>query len=360
MDKVILFGRGRYFEEKKDAIFDKNVIKEIWDSSLEIGTQCTYESVQVINPVEANKGGNERIFLLSVRFIDMWKVLVDMGIRPERMVLPYDLPHQFENDEVICHCIKEIAFSHDEVIIKTRADEAFRVHNEIEWRGLLRKFYRETYPVINAISQMDTSPVSNQFATERGLPIDRYYIELFLNSNKRFIKGTVLEIEDNSYTKLFGEENCDSMVMDVSSNSEKVDFIANLETGEGIRDKIADCFICTQTLMYIYDLKRTADNIYKLLKPDGVALITCSGISQNSRRCMDNYGCTFNYNVDALRQMFGDTKRFEILEIGSYGNAKTVSAHIVGLCQEDLTKDDFGVNDKYYPLIVYVVVRRVS
>lgn len=360
MDKVVIFGRGRYFEEKKDALFDEYEIKEIWDSSLQRGTSCLYESVPVLNPADADKSGNESILLLSVHFVDMWKTLVSLEIRPERMVVPYDMPQLFENDEAVSHCVKGIEFTYDEVVITSKADEIYRVHDESEWHSLLRTFYRETYPVINAISQMNTHPVSEQFATERGMPIDRYYVELFLKKNKHFIKGTVLEIEDNSYTRLFGGDDCDSIVMDVSSQSETVDFIANLETGKGIRERITDCFICTQTLMYLYDLKRTADSIYRLLKPEGVALITCSGISQNSRRCMDNYGCTFNYNTDALRLMFGDTDRFEILDIGSYGNVKTVSAHIVGLCQEDLNEDDFSVNDKYYPLVVYAAVRRVS
>ena len=45
------------------------------------------------------------------------------------------------------------------------------------------------------------------------------------------------------------------LIMDVSSKDEGITFQGNLETGEGILDGIADCFILTQTLMYIFDLK---------------------------------------------------------------------------------------------------------
>ncbi|MGB2696377.1 MAG: class I SAM-dependent methyltransferase, partial [Candidatus Zixiibacteriota bacterium] len=48
------------------------------------------------------------------------------------------------------------------------------------------------------------SPISRQFGFDRGKPIDRYYIENFLNENKHFIRGRVLEIGDNSYTKKYG------------------------------------------------------------------------------------------------------------------------------------------------------------
>ena len=47
-------------------------------------------------------------------------------------------------------------------------------------------------------------PVSRQFGLERGLPIDRYYIEKFLAQHAVDIRGRVLEIGDDSYTRWFG------------------------------------------------------------------------------------------------------------------------------------------------------------
>ncbi len=168
-----------------------------------------------------------------------------------------------------------------------------------------------------------------------------------------------MEIEDNMYTRRFGGMKVNnSIVMDVSSTGNGITFQGNLETGEGIRDGIADCFILTQTLMYIFDLKSAAHNICRLLKKDGKAFITCSGISQNSMRCMDHYGCYFNFNQDALIRIFEDEEELRIIDSGSYGNVKTVTAHLNGLCCEDLKESDFEANDKYYPLIVYVVVER--
>ena len=145
--------------------------------------------------------------------------------------------------------------------------------------------------------------------------------------------------------------------MDVSSDSEKIDFNANLETGEGIRDNVADCFILTQTLMYIFDLEAAVKNIVRMLKPGGVALITASFLSQNSQRCMDNYGAYFNFNSGTFEKLF-DGNGASVLDSGSYGNVKTVMAHLVGMCAEDLDESDFDINDKYYPLIVYAVVRK--
>jgi hypothetical protein len=48
------------------------------------------------------------------------------------------------------------------------------------------------------------TPLSRDFSYDRGLPIDRYYIERFLAANASDIRGHVLEIADNTYTGRFG------------------------------------------------------------------------------------------------------------------------------------------------------------
>ena len=129
--------------------------------------------------------------------------------------------------------------------------------------------------------------------------------------------------------------------------------------GEGIADCIADCFICTQTLMYIYDLETAVHNIMRLLKPNGVALITCSGLSQNSERCMESYGAYWGFNEAVFHKMFSKESRLELINTETYGNCKTVLAHIAGLCVEDLKEADFIMQDKCYPLVCCAVVRKI-
>ena len=48
------------------------------------------------------------------------------------------------------------------------------------------------------------TPISTKWGFDRGLPIDRHYIENFLAVNADDIRGGVLEIGDNSYTRRFG------------------------------------------------------------------------------------------------------------------------------------------------------------
>lgn len=361
MENIIVFGTGKYFECKKETLETKYHIIKFLDNRVGKGKKELYRDgdTEVINPDDLDQADGTPIFLMSVHFVSMWRQLCRIGISPARIRFPYTEEPFFENDEALCHYLSHITFSRNYFSCVRKNEAAVKIRNEDEWRDLLRDAYRSRYPLIGSIAKMGTEPVSRQFGTERGTPVDRYYIERFLGKYKQMIRGDVLEIEDSTYSLRYGEERLrNAIVMDVGREGGDISFRGNLETGEGIRDEIADCFILTQTLMYIFDLKSAAHHIVRLLKRGGSALITCSGISQNSKRCMDDYGCCFNFNTDALRRLFEQEEGVEVVEAGSYGNVKTVTAHLNGLCCEDLAADDFIPNDKYYPLIVYAVVKK--
>src|SRR5688572_11822938 len=47
-------------------------------------------------------------------------------------------------------------------------------------------------------------PFSEHFGCERGVPVDRYYLDRFLASHRHLITGRVLEIQAPAYTRLYG------------------------------------------------------------------------------------------------------------------------------------------------------------
>lgn len=56
--------------------------------------------------------------------------------------------------------------------------------------------------------------------------------------------------------------------------------------------------------MFIYDFSSVVNNIYKMLKPGGVALITVAGISQLAREDAGNWGSYWSFEPDSLRKGF--------------------------------------------------------
>ncbi|MGD2159342.1 MAG: hypothetical protein PVG32_20870, partial [Anaerolineales bacterium] len=97
-------------------------------------------------------------------------------------------------------------------------------------------------------------PISSYWGSERGKPIDRYYIEQFLAENTQVIRGHVLEIGDDQYTRLFGGERVTkSDVLHVTERKTGVTIIADLtDADDAIPSDTFDCIILTQTLNAIY------------------------------------------------------------------------------------------------------------
>src|SRR5918994_645327 len=123
------------------------------------------------------------------------------------------------------------------------------------------------------------TPVSREFGFDRGLPIDRYYIESFLARQAGDIQGHVLEIKDRTYTRKYGGSSVQvSDVLDMIEDSPQVTIVADLASAPHVPSDTFDCIICTQTLHLIYDVRLVVQTLYRVLKPGGVLLATIPGI----------------------------------------------------------------------------------
>jgi len=67
----------------------------------------------------------------------------------------------------------------------------------------IKKIFTKPVAFDNALR---TKPISAKFGFDRGTPIDRFYIEKFLQNNAGHIRGKVLEISENTYSGKYGKE----------------------------------------------------------------------------------------------------------------------------------------------------------
>lgn len=211
----------------------------------------------------------------------------------------------------------------------------------------------------NPIKEWPLEVVSSNMGCDRGIPIDRYYIEKFLFMNKKSIHGNVMEIGDNIYTKKFGENIENSYILTADNTTFKKD--AKIIYGDlqvsGEKDMV-DCFILTQTLPFIYDIHSAAKNIINMLKNDGIALITVSGVSMLSEYDNSRWGHYWGFTELSLRRLFENFVPEKNIEIISMGNAKAASAFLYGLCVEDISVSDLDYEDKLVPVTIGALVRK--
>jgi SAM-dependent methyltransferase len=198
-------------------------------------------------------------------------------------------------------------------------------------------------------------PISPDWGSERGQPIDRYYIESFLAANARFVQGRVLEIGDDTYTRMFGDDRvtqCD--VLHVAEKRSKVTIIGDLTSAEHIPSDAYDCVILTQTLQTIYDVPAVVNTVYRILRPGGVVLVTVPGISKISRYDMDRWGYYWSFTTKSMQYIFETVFRAQDLQIEAYGNVLAAIAFLHGLAKEELDQRELDYFDPDYELLVTV------
>ncbi len=199
------------------------------------------------------------------------------------------------------------------------------------------------------------TPISRVFGFDRGLPIDRYYIEAFLEKYANDIKGNVLEIGDDSYTRKFGGIRVSrSEVLHAIPGNPQATIVGDLETGAGIPQEAFHCMILTQTLLFIYDVKAAIANCYTTLKPGGVLLATFPGISQISRYDMDRWGDYWRFTTLSARRLFEDVFPAENVNVQSHGNVLIAIAFLHGLATQELKQKELEYHDSDYQVLITV------
>jgi SAM-dependent methyltransferase len=196
-------------------------------------------------------------------------------------------------------------------------------------------------------------PISSEWGSERGLPIDRYYIEKFLAKNAEDIQGHILEVGTNKYTLSFGGERViKSDVLHVAEEKPEVTIIGDLTKAEHIASNFFDCIILTQTLQVIYEFHEAVKTIFRILKPGGVVLVSVPGISKISRYDMDRWGYYWGFTSLSIQRLFEAVFPAANIHTKAFGNVLVTIAFLQGLATEELRKKELEFVDPDYELLI--------
>jgi SAM-dependent methyltransferase len=193
-------------------------------------------------------------------------------------------------------------------------------------------------------------PVDRGFGRGGGRPIDRYYGERFLAANAGLIRGDVLEIGDDRYTRAYGR--------DVRSSSVATAPDADLVTGRGLPDGAAyDCVILYDTLQHIYDMAGAVATTHRLLRPGGVLLATFNGIAPISRNDYEAWGEFWHPTDLAVRRLL---EAFDAVDVRAHGNVLAACALLYGLSAEEIGPRRLEPHDPDYQVSITATAQRAS
>ena len=203
--------------------------------------------------------------------------------------------------------------------------------------------------------------MSRVFGSDRGRPIDRWYIERFLERHRDDVRGRVLEVAEATYTGWYGDGQVTSSdVLYAVQGLPEATVIGDLTTGDGLPSGAYDCFICTQTLQCIYDVAAAVRGTRELLVPGGVLLCSVPALSQTSRLDRERWGDWWRFTAGSMRRLLEDVYGPGNVTVSAHGNALVAASFLYGLSAEEIDPAALESDDDEYEVVITARAVRTS
>ena len=197
------------------------------------------------------------------------------------------------------------------------------------------------------------TPISELWGYDRGLPIDRFYIERFLGKHADDIRGHVLEVGDDAYTRRFGGARVQKIDVLNLKDDPGTTIQADLSSAPHIPSDQFDCIVFTQTLQLVWDLEAAVATLHRILRPGGVLLATFPGITHTQDVNWFPYWY-WNLTSGSATRLFGQVFPPEALAVEGHGNVLATVAFLEGIAAEELRPSELDFRSPTFDVTITV------
>ena len=223
--------------------------------------------------------------------------------------------------------------------------------------GARRHVRRITHPVWLG-SLRRTTPISDAWGYDRGTPVDRYFIEAYLDSHKADIRGRVLEVRDARYATKLGQGVTHVDVLDIDGSNPRATIVADLAHAAKIESDQFDCFVLTQTLQYIRDLPAALAHARRILRPGGVLLATLPAVQRLDPALSE--ADLWRFTPASCQALFEEAFGAAHTQVAAFGNVLSCVATLSGIAAQELPRRALRDHDPNFPAVICVRAVRSS
>jgi SAM-dependent methyltransferase len=192
-------------------------------------------------------------------------------------------------------------------------------------------------------------PISGHWGYDRGQPIDRWYIERFLESCREDVRGDALEVKSADYVRRYGSGLRRVEVLDVDESNDQATVVGDLSGEPFVEAESFDCFVLTQTLQYVFDLDSAIRNAHRVLRPGGVLLVTVPALSRLTHELeLDDF---WRFTTASIQRLLAPVFGSEV-NVATRGNLVSSIAFLTGLAAGELTERELAEDDLRFPVVV--------
>lgn len=227
-------------------------------------------------------------------------------------------------------------------------------------RTLLSRIKRLAFgPLVLLRPLLPLTPVSRVFGSDRGQPLDRYYIEKFLAQHRQLITGRCLEVGELRYVPRYGRGVTAADVLHVDGEGcPEATVIGDLSHSAELPHSQYDCFVCTQTFQYVYDFEAGLRGAAQLLRPGGVLLATFPTVSRKSVSDDQGWEEYWRFTSAGVRRACSRVFGADSVQVESFGNVLAGSAFLMGLAAHEIGRRKLDYRDPDYEVLVGVIARK--
>ncbi len=192
------------------------------------------------------------------------------------------------------------------------------------------------------------------WGSSRGGPIDRIYVNQFLEQHAVDIRGRALEVMDDHYIRRYGGRVTKTDILDVDEGNPKATIYADVVDAPNIADDTFDCVVLTQVLPLVYDVRAALRTMHRILTPGGVLLATTGGISRIAPIEAPVYGHWWHFTSMSAKRLGEEVFGVGNVAVQTYGNVLAAAGFLYGLGLHDLTLEELSVHDPAYEVTVAI------
>jgi SAM-dependent methyltransferase len=204
-----------------------------------------------------------------------------------------------------------------------------------------------------ALPRLPGTPVHRRYGLRTGRPVDRFYIERFLERHAGDIRGRTLEVLDAVYTRRFGGDAVERFdVLDLNPDNIAATVRGDLQTGDGVPLGAFDCFVCTQTISITYDFAGSLDTAYAALAPGGVLLLTVPGISHQAEPDGELYPDHWRFTWRAIDRLLSERFGADNVDVHAEGTVAACAAFLYGIPAAEVDPAHLDPHDPDYEMVI--------
>ncbi len=208
-----------------------------------------------------------------------------------------------------------------------------RIISSIIVRVIPKKIYRR-------LLHQGLKPYSEEYGSDRGTEIARFYTENFLDQNKGLFEGNCLEFQEPTYLLKFSNlQKCNINVIHLDDSNPLASIVADLTKPNHIPSDYFDCIICTHVLHVVFKKSEFFAEIKRILKPGGHLFLTVPGVSM----CDYSWQELWRFTELGIKKLLEQEFEKDLIRVTGFGNSLVAAGQIRGM-----TKEEFSLKELTY------------